>query len=193
MSFVNKFKLLYQHKIVRRYIVTNAFDGALTILGILLAMFFAGIEDPRLIILPGIGSAIALGVSGVWGAYAAETSETANKMKELERHLLVKLGKSNISKKASKMAYFISFVNGTIPLMVSFLILSPFFIVIFNVFSVDVGYLLALIIASVILFLLGVFTGFTAKENMIKNGFKMLLAGVVIGAIFFILARLGLL
>ena len=191
MNPTKKLKLLYQHKIIRRYIVTNAFDGALTILGILLAVFFAGIKDPRLIILPGIGSAIALGVSGVWGAYAAETSENANKIKKLEKHLLVKLGKSNLRKKEKKMAYFISFINGAIPLTVSFLILSPFFITMFNVFSVDVGYLLAIIIAAVILFCLGVFTGFTAKESRIKNGFKMLLAGVVVGVIFFILARLG--
>ena len=32
-----------------------------------------------------------------------------------------------------------------------------------------------------------------AKENLVRNGIKMLLAGVVIGVIFFILAKIGLL
>ncbi|MEE9525766.1 MAG: hypothetical protein V3V78_04145 [Candidatus Woesearchaeota archaeon] len=191
MSVAEKFGFLYKHKIVRRYVVTNSFDGALTMLGILLISFFAGLKDPRLIILPGIGSAVALSVSGVWSAYAAETSEAINKIKNLEKHLLIKLKENKVTRKGKELTYFISFINGAAPLIISFLILSPFFIVTTGLFTADVGYLLALIIAAVILFLLGIFTGKTAKENVIKNGFKMLLAGVMIGVIFFILAKLG--
>ena len=66
MNLTKKLKLLYSHEIVRRYVVSNSFDGALTMLGIIIANFFAGTMDPHLIVLPGVGAAIALGISGVW-------------------------------------------------------------------------------------------------------------------------------
>ena len=84
MNLLEKFDFLYKNEIIRRYIVINSFDGALTILGIILAEFFAGVKDPRLVILPSVGAAIAMCVSGMWGAYAAESSEVAKKERSLK-------------------------------------------------------------------------------------------------------------
>lgn len=186
-------KKWHTNEIVRRYIVTNSFDGALTILGILLAVFFAGIQDPRYIILPGIGAATAMGVSGIWGAYAAEISEVRNKRRELEKHLLVNIGKSKTAKQRDKMAVVIGVVNGLSSFIVSLLIIIPFFLVSFNIISMTLAYYLALGLIGVTLFLLGMFTGFTAEESVFKKGFVMLLAGIIMGFIFYIMAKVGLL
>ena len=193
MNLIERFKFLYKNEIIRRYVVINSFDGALTILGIILAEFFAGITQARFILLPGAGAAIAMGVSGMWGAYAAEKSEVIRKISELEKHLLVKIRETELSKKRHRMALIIGIVDGLSPVIVSFLILVPFFLAVFNLITVSLAYYIAFIFVAVILFLLGIFTGLTAKEKILMNGVKMLLAGLVIGIIFFILAKLGLL
>ncbi|MBW2996658.1 VIT1/CCC1 transporter family protein [Candidatus Woesearchaeota archaeon] len=181
---------LFKHEIIRRYVVINSFDGALTLLGIILAVFFAGVQDPKLVILPGIGAAIAMCVSGMWGAYAAEISEVVRKRRELEKHLLTKIGKSSTAKERNKRAVIACIVNGLSPFIVSIIILIPFFFA-FNLISISLAYYISIAIISIILFSLGMFTGFVAKEKVLKKGLTMLLAGIVIGVIFFILARLG--
>ena len=191
MNLINKFQFLYKNEIIRRYVVINSFDGILTTLGIILAGFFVEIADPKLVILPAVGAAIAMLVSGVWGAYSAEISEVVRKRGELEKHLLVKIGKAKTSKQRERMAGIVGVVNGLSSFIVSILILIPFFLVPFNIISMALAYYLAFGFIGVMLFLLGVFNGVTAKESLIKNGVKMLLAGLVIGVIFFILAKFG--
>jgi predicted membrane protein (TIGR00267 family) len=155
-----------------------------------MAVFFAKVSDPKLVILPVVGAAIAMCISGIWGAYAAEISEVVRKRGELERHLLTKIGKSSTAKERNKRAIIASIVNGLSPFIVSIIILIPFFFA-FNLISISTAYYISIGIISVILFSLGVFTGYVAKEKILKKGFVMLLAGIIIGLIFFILARFG--
>ena len=72
MGLKDYYRILVEHEIVRRYIIINTFDGALTILGIVLAVIMSGIRDPQLVIIPSIGASVAMAVSGIWGSYAAE-------------------------------------------------------------------------------------------------------------------------
>ncbi len=48
-------------KIARRYFVMNAFDGALTMLGILVGAYLSGNASTTLVITAGIGASIAMG------------------------------------------------------------------------------------------------------------------------------------
>src|SRR3989304_4815879 len=58
----------------RRYFVIGAFDGALTILGIVVGAFAvgAGEETRHLVIIASISAAIGLAAGGAVGAYEAE-------------------------------------------------------------------------------------------------------------------------
>ena len=56
--------------ILRRYFVMNAFDGALTIFGVILGAFAAGITEFSLVVSIGLATSIAVGISGIWGARA---------------------------------------------------------------------------------------------------------------------------
>jgi len=47
--------------ITRRYFVMNAFDGALTMLGVVIGAYVAGILEPIIIITAGIAGSIAMG------------------------------------------------------------------------------------------------------------------------------------
>ena len=61
--------------ITRRYFVMNAFDGALTMLGVIFGAYVSGVLKPMIIISAGIAGSIAMGVSGMSGAYMTEKAE----------------------------------------------------------------------------------------------------------------------
>jgi len=183
--------ILRENEIIRRYITINSFDGALTIFGIVLANFVAGIQNPSFIILPSIGATIAMGVSGMWGAYAAESAEVKKSLSDLEKHLLRGLDGTRRHRRGKRISFLVAFVDGLSPMTASILILVPFILVSFNVLGITLAYYTAFLIVALLLFLLGMFLGRISKENVIGNGFKMLLAGVAIGIIFYIMSLFG--
>ena len=189
MDFVTR---LLHNEIVRRYVVMNSFDGALTMLGIILANFFAGTTNAQLVLLPSIGAAIALCISGVWGAYTAELSEVKRSIKELEQHMMRKMHNTHYARKERIMAYTIAIVNGLVPLFVAFILITPFFFVKTGILTTARAYYWSLGAVMAALFGFGMFAGKTAKENLYLHGVKMLFAGVVISAIFYLLTLVGL-
>ncbi|MBW2964622.1 VIT1/CCC1 transporter family protein [Candidatus Woesearchaeota archaeon] len=191
-KFKDFWKVLAEHEIVRRYVIINSFDGALTVLGIIFAEFFSNITDPKLIILPGLGAAVAMCVSGIWGAYSAERAEVRSSIRSMEAHLLHNLSGTEFTRKREKMAWMIGLVDGLSPLIAAIVIILPFFFLP-SVLSMTAAYYAAFTLVAIILFLLGSFAGRIAKENVIKQGSVMLLAGVVIGAVFMLLTYLGVL
>ena len=184
-------KVLVEHEIVRRYIIINSFDGALTILGIIMAVFIGGFHDPKLIILPSVGASIAMCVSGIWGSYAAERAEIRKKIRQIETHLMHDLTGTEFSRKREEMAWIIGVIDGIIPLILAIVLILPFFFVVPGMITISVAYYISLSLIGLNLFVLGLFAGKIAQENMLKQGFIMLLAGVVIGVIFIVLAFLG--
>jgi VIT family len=63
--------------IARRYFVIGAFDGALTIMGVILGAYAAGELTKNLVLVAGSATAIALSVSSAVGAYEAERIESS--------------------------------------------------------------------------------------------------------------------
>ena len=61
--------------IVRRYFITNGFDGVLTMLGLLVGFRVSGSDDMNILLVSGFGAAIALAVSGVSSAYISESAD----------------------------------------------------------------------------------------------------------------------
>lgn len=171
----------------------NSFDGALTVLGIVIASFFGGIQEPRLVVLPAFGAAVALLISGIWSAYIAEKAEVKKSVKKMEMHLMNDLKGTKYSERKHKMANIISLVNGLSPMLVVLIIVSPFLVANYNSLPMHQSYLISFGLTAVLVFALGAFAGRIAKENRIIHGFKMLGAGVLIGLIFYILLIVGLL
>src|SRR5512136_903379 len=89
----SQFKLTKSGAIARRYFVIGAFDGALTILGVILGAYVAeGHTHPdlarQLILGAGFAGGIALAVSSTVGAYEAERVEHVLSHKHLEKAML---------------------------------------------------------------------------------------------------------
>jgi len=165
-------------KILRRYFVMNAFDGALTIFGVLLGAFLSRVADPDVVIGVGLSTSVAIGVSGLWGAFLTESAERRRDLKDLEHLMLAELGKTEISAAARVAVVMASFVDAVAPILASIFVLLPFFMVKPGVVSLDEAYFYAFLLSFAAFFLLGVFLGKISRENAFVGGSKMLLAGL---------------
>jgi len=83
-------------EIARRYFAMNAFDGVLTIIGVLMGNYAAHVRDAKVVIVTGFSTCIAMGVSGLWGAYMTESAERKRDLSELENHTLTDLSSSSV-------------------------------------------------------------------------------------------------
>jgi len=81
-------------EIARRYFVINAFDGVLTIMGVLMGNMAAGVANPNIVITTGLSTRIAMGISGLWGSYLTESAERKHDLDELSSSTLTDLNNS---------------------------------------------------------------------------------------------------
>ena len=83
--------------------------------------------------------------------------------------------------------------KAALAVLVSFFIISPFFLVGLGKLNISYAYYASLGLLGGILFSLGSFTGKIAEENRLKQGILMLFAGIVIGLLFYSFMLFGLL
>jgi len=167
-------------KITRRYFVMNAFDGALTMLGVVIGTYISGlIENPIPIISAGIAGSIAMGVSGVSGAYMTEKAERTKKLKELEKAMLTDLSNGLYDKSHRFAAVFAAVVDGVSPALAAMIVISPFFVANFGFISAETAFFSCIVITMAVLTLLGVYLAKISDESMIRYGVMMLLVGIV--------------
>jgi len=165
-------------EIARRYFVMNAFDGTLTIIGVLTGSYVADVKRPSVVISTGLATSVAMGISGLWGAYFTETAERRRDLGELEDHTLTNLSKTKIGQASRVAGFTVALVDGFAPFLAALVALLPFF------FSSSLGdvylcYYFSLTIALLSLFGLGAFLGMVSQENIILWGLKMLGAGLL--------------
>ena len=169
------------NEIARRYFVMNAFDGALTMLGILVGAYLSGNPQVNLIVSAGMGASIAMGVSGISGAYMTEKAERIKKLKTLERSMLIDLDQT-IHGRASKFAsVYTALIDGLSPALASVIILSPFLAVKLIGISIESAFQASVLITASVLFLLGTYLAKISDENMMKYGVQMRMVGVITG------------
>jgi len=81
--------------IVRRKFFNNCFDGALTCAGIISGSFIIFLASPdvnlssAIIIITGFSTALAIGISGLWGAFLSEEAEREKKMIDLKKEMAI--------------------------------------------------------------------------------------------------------
>lgn len=167
------------NEILRRYFVMNAFDGALTMLGIIMGAYLAGVIDPIVIIKAGMGAGLAMGISGAWGAYMAERAERSRNMKELENAIFSNLEGTMIDKASKTAMVSVALVDGVSPLIATFIAILPFFLAVYSNISIFVAIALSIVIIMCMLFSLGAFLSKVAGGRIIFNGAIMVLAGIV--------------
>jgi len=183
-------KLANISEIARRYFAMNAFDGVLTIIGVLMGNFVAGVSDARIVLSTGLATCVAMGVSGLWGAYLTESAERKRDLDELSRVTLTDMTNTRIGRASRAAIVIVAVVDGLSPLMAALIVLLPFFTA-GNTDDLTWAYYTSLGLALLTLFGLGLFLGRISKGRMIIYGLKTVLAGVVSIIISFFLGVEG--
>jgi predicted membrane protein (TIGR00267 family) len=175
-------------EIARRYFAMNAFDGVLTIIGMLMGNLTARVEKPQIVVSTGLATCVAMGVSGLWGAYLTETAERQRDLEELSQYTLVDLNDSRIGRASRAAVVTVALVDGLSPFLAALIVLVPFFVdTLFS--SITLVYYTSLGIALLTLFSLGLFLGHISRGNLILFGVKTVIAGLISILISFLLGE----
>jgi predicted membrane protein (TIGR00267 family) len=176
--------------IARRYFVKNGFDGSMTMLGIIVGAWVVNVTQTEIIVTAGLGACLAMGISGVSGAYMTERAERKRDLKDLETAMMVNLKDSVITDATTFVSFYAALVDGGSPILTALISLSPFFLVVHNLLPIQNAYMSSLVITLVTLFMLGIYLGKIAKENALLYGIQTLIAGLATVAIALMLGAL---
>lgn len=175
-------------EIGRRYFAMNAFDGVLTIIGVLVGNLTARVDEPRIVVSTGLATCIAMGVSGLWGAYLTEAAERKRDLDELSRHTLTDLNDTLVGRASRAAVVTVALIDGLSPFLAALVVLIPFFVV--GLFpAITWAYYTSLGMALLTLFGLGLFLGHVSRGNLILYGVRTVVAGVVSILIIFLLGK----
>jgi len=159
---------------MRRYFVVNGFDGALTMLGLIMG-FLVNAPELSIMLNACLGAAIALGVSGVSSAYISEVAERRRELEKLEEAMVADMKGSAHAAAVSWVPLLVALINGMAPLLISMMIMSPLILVRFGVALPISPLYLAIIIAALLVFFLGAFLGKVASISWLASGIRTLL------------------
>ncbi len=160
--------------ITRRYFVIGAFDGALTILGIIVGAYAAGARDAArpIILTASLSAAIALAVSSAVGAYEAERVEKKLDISTIERAMLSRLSEEH--KDAFRFAAIMSaLVHGIAPILAALPPMVPFFFL-----GMDDAIFVAIVVTMAVLFAMGAHLGNLVRERVVITGLRFVAAGL---------------
>jgi len=165
-------------QIARRALANNSFDGVLTMIGVLIGNYLGNVTNPNTVIRIGVATSVSIGISGLWGAYLAESAERERDLAELGRISLTDLSETKIGSAARIAVAVVSLTDGLSPLISSLIVLSPFFLAPL-IGNVLISYAASLIIGLISLFGLGMFLGQVSERNLIGYGLRTVVAGII--------------
>jgi len=164
-------------EIARRLFVMNAFDGTLTIMGVVIGAHFSGVVDPHIVITAGIAGSVAMGISGISGAYLAERAERRRDLRKLEMAMLQDLEDTQYAKATRFASFVIALVDGISPALSATILVMPYLMV--PAISMDTAFYSSLVLGLAILFALGIFLARISDERPIISGLQMIVVGVI--------------
>jgi predicted membrane protein (TIGR00267 family) len=173
---------------VRRYFVVNGFDGALTMLGLIIGFLVSAPASLTVIINACLGAAIALGMSGLSSAYVSEVAERKRELGKLEGAMIADLRQSAHGEAARWVPLLVALVNGAAPLFISLLILIPLWLSQAGLPLPVSPLYIAIAIALMLIFLLGVMLGRVAGISWMRSGIQTLLVAVLTAALIYLFA-----
>ena len=177
-------------QIARRAFANNSFDGVLTMIGVVMGNFVVGVEDPKVVLVTGLSTALAIGISGGWGAYLTESAERRHAIGELEQVTLTELHDTKIGKASRMAVVMVAAVDGLSPFLAALLVVLPFFIAGWLP-TVVYAYYASIVMALVALFALGVYLGRISRQNLFLSGIKTGIAGIVCMGLSYLLEQIA--
>lgn len=177
------FSRVFLDEITRRYFILNGFDGALTVLGVILGSYVVHVRNPVAILGAGLGASVAMGLSGLFGAYMTEKAETSRRMKELERAMLTDLQDTVIAEASRRHILKAAVIDGVSPAATTILSLIPYILALKRVLSFDSAFAFALGINLLILAALGAYLGRISDRSILYYAGVTIALGLVVAAV----------
>ncbi|MFW9845948.1 MAG: hypothetical protein ACFFD6_04320 [Candidatus Thorarchaeota archaeon] len=180
-------------EIARRYLAMNAFDGALTMLGLI----FGGLISMQTtsseivfgaLLLAAVGTSVAMAVSGFSGSYLAESAERDREVEEIGKAMLSDMSNTMYAKATRTTSAVVALVDGLAPSVAAFIIIIPLLLVPSGLLSVTVAFYIAIVVCLGLLFALGIFLGTISRKNVWIYGAKTLLAGIATAIILYVIS-----
>ena len=182
-------------EIARRKFFNNCFDGALTCAGIISGIFILFLTQPhpptpQNVLIMGFATALAIGISGLWGAFLSEEAERKKKVGDMKKEMAIvgdetskDNGKNNkhnsetLLEKAEHFATIVaSLVDGGAPVLGSSLPLIPFF---FGGTLYITHFIFSYIILIGLLVYLGIYLGKISGGGRARYAIHLVMAGIV--------------
>jgi len=170
-------KVTRAYEIARRLFVMNAFDGVLTIMGVVMGAHLSGVANPSIVITAGIGGSVAMGISGMSGAYMAERAERMRDLKKLELAMLTHLDETHFARASRVATIIIALVDGISPALCASVLILPYLLV--PSISMEAAFYASIASGLAVLFLLGTFLAKISEENLIRAGMQMVAVGLI--------------
>lgn len=186
--------------ITRRKFFNNCFDGALTCAGIVSGIFIIFLSPTanqfttKTVIVTGFATALAIGISGLWGAFLSEEAERKKKVDDMKRDMAMheqipvekrkkdirnknQKNEKTLLEKAEQFATIVaSLVDGGAPVLGSSLPLIPFF---FGTSLTLLHFIFSYVVLVVLLVYLGNFLGKISGGGRLRYALHLVAAGVV--------------
>ncbi len=205
-------------EIARRKFFNSCFDGALTCAGIVSGFFIMFLSEPtrnvpNTVIITGFATALAIGISGLWGAFLSEEAERKKKITDMKKEMAIietddeetiDHSENNIKKTKKKKKkkikptlleraeYFAtivaSLVDGGAPVLGSSLPLVPFF---FGTVLTPIHFIISYIVLVGLLVYLGVFLGKISGGGRVRYAIHLVTAGVVTLIVSILLGKIA--
>ncbi len=169
----------HSEEIMRRYFVVNGFDGALTMLGLIMGFYVSNRVDLAVVITTCLAAALALGMSGISSAYISESAERRRSLAQLEKAMAVSLDESHHARAATWIPWLVALVNGIAPLLIALIIIVPLWLARRGMVLPLAPLPAAMAVALVIIFLLGVFLGRVGGTFWLWSGLQSLAVALV--------------
>jgi predicted membrane protein (TIGR00267 family) len=173
--------------IMRRYFVVNGFDGALTMLGLIMGFYVSGHVDLEVVITTCLATALALGISGVSSAYISEAAERRRTLAELEQAMATTLDNSRHARAAMLVPWLVALVNGIAPLIFAIIILSPLWLARSGTVFAPGPLPSAMAVALGTIFLLGVFLGRVGGTFWLWSGLQSLAVALITAGLIYLI------
>ena len=185
-------------EIARRYLAMNAFDGALTMLGLILGGLITinpAIPDQAhlqfdAILVAAAGTSIAMAISGFSGSYLTESAERDREVEEIGKAMLSDMSDSMYAKASKTTSVVVALIDGSSPAIAAFIIIIPLFFVPSGILGYRMAFYFAIGICLALLFALGLFLGSISKRNIWSYGAKTLFAGIITAILMLLVSYL---
>ncbi|MEM2142896.1 MAG: hypothetical protein QXS20_03310 [Candidatus Thorarchaeota archaeon] len=170
-------------EIARRYFAMNSFDGAMTMLGLLLGgLLSIGSTEPEMtyqaILFAALGTIVAMAMSGFSGSYLTEVAERKKDLNEIEHSMLADLSESMHARAHRSASLFVATVDGISPAITATFILIPMALVPLQLVDIWEAFTMSILFSMLALFALGLFLGKVSGTSVVRSGLKTFGAGL---------------